>query len=104
MQQKEYVILLPLRFNNGEPVPAERLLKTREDLVAHFGGASFDPGTVAGFWLHEDSLFSDELIRVRVSSHQAELDDAFISRYKETLKERFEQEEIYITAYIIERF
>jgi hypothetical protein len=104
VQQKEYVILLPLKFNDGEPVPPELVLQTRDDLVAHFGGASFDPGTVAGYWIHQRSLYSDELIRVRMSGSTSEADDEFIKRYKETLKERFRQEEVYVVAYPIERF
>jgi hypothetical protein len=104
VQQKEYVILLPLRFNDGEPVPDELILQTREELVAHFGGASFDPVPITGYWLHEETLFADELLRVRVSGRDPQADDPFIRRYKEALKERFRQEEIYLTAYTIERF
>ncbi len=39
-----------------------------------------------------------------ISGSMPDADDAFIRRYKETLKERFQQEEIYITAHLIERF
>ena len=104
MLQKEYVILLPLRFNDGNPVPDELVLQTREELVRQFGGASLDPGTVTGYWMHEQSQFTDELIRVRISGTDAEVDDAFIQEYKEILKTRFQRHEIYIAGYVIERF
>ena len=103
-QQKEYAILLPLKFNNGESVPSELILLTREELVARFGGASFDPGIVDGYWVHAAKVYADELIRVRVSAEGTAEDDEFIRDYKERLKHRFQQEEIYVTAYLIERF
>lgn len=103
-RQKEYAILLPLRFNNGEPVPAELILQTRDELVQRFGGASFDPGFVEGYWVHAARTYSDELIRVRVSAQGTAADDQFILDLKERLKLRFQQEEIYVTASVIERF
>ena len=77
-QQKEYTILLPLRHNSGDPVPPELILQTREELVERFGGASFDPGVVEGYWVHAASVYSDELIRVRVSAQGTADDDRFI--------------------------
>jgi hypothetical protein len=102
-QQKEYAILLPLKYNNGEPVPLELILQTREELVQRFGGASFDPGVVEGYWVHAARLYSDELIRVRVSAKGTADDDQFIQDYKEQLKIRFDQEEIYVTGCVVER-
>src|SRR5438105_14730971 len=97
-------MLLPLKFNNGEPVPPELILQTREELVQRFGGASFDPGAVEGYWVHAARVYSDELIRVRVSAEGTADDDQFMLDYKERLKLRFQQEEIYVTAVIMERF
>ena len=72
--------------------------------MSRFGGASFDPGVVEGYWVHASKTYSDELIRVRVSAPGSEEDDQFIQDYKERLKARFGQEEIYVTACLIERF
>ena len=85
-------------------MPPELVLQTREELVERFGGASFDPGVVEGYWIHGARMYSDELIRVRVSAKGSAGDDRFIEEYKEKLKARFEQEEIYVTATVIERF
>jgi hypothetical protein len=103
-QQREYMILLPLTFNDGSTVPPKLILQTRDELVAHFGGATLDPGSVAGIWVSKGRTFTDELIRVRVSGSNLEADDAFIRGYKEILKERFRQEDVYITAYWMERY
>jgi hypothetical protein len=103
-QQKEYAILLPLKYNSAEPVPYELILQTRDELVQRFGGASFDPGVVEGYWVMAARVYSDELIRVRVSADGTPDDDQFIQEYKERLKLRFDQEEIYVTASVIERF
>ncbi len=85
-------------------MPNELILQTREEIVQRFGGASFDPGVVEGYWVHAARIYSDDLIRVRGSAEGTADDDQFIQDYKEILKLRFEQEEIYVTAYVIERF
>ncbi len=95
---------MPLKYNNGEPVPPELVLQTREELVQRFGGASFDPGAVEGYWVLASRVYSDELIRVRVSALGTLEDDQFILDYKERLKLRFDQEEIYVAGCVIERF
>src|SRR5579862_6939469 len=93
-RQKENAILLPLKFNNGEPVPTELVLQTRDELVSRFGGASFDPCAVNGYWVTAERLYNDELVRVRVTCDGTAEDDRFIVEYKETLKQRFDQLEI----------
>ena len=103
-QQNEYAILLPLRFNDGSTVPSSLILQTRDELVERFGGASFDPGTISGYRMHGSKLYTDDLIRVRVSGEGTADDDRFILDLKERWKQRFDQAEIYITASIIERF
>ena len=95
---------MPLRYNSGEPIPPELILQTRDELVDRFGGASFDPGVVDGYWVQASKIYSDELLRVRVSAQGTAADDQFIQDYKERLKLRFEQEAIYVTATVIERF
>lgn len=95
---------MPLKYNNGEPIPAEFILQTREELVQRFGGASFDPGTVEGYWVLASRTYTDDLIRVRVSAPGTTEDDRFIQDYKERLKLRFDQEDIYIIGCVIERF
>jgi hypothetical protein len=59
-QQKEYTILLPLKHNDGSPVSPDLILQTRDELVRRFGGATFDPGTLEGHWIHATAMYADE--------------------------------------------
>jgi hypothetical protein len=99
---REYVILLPLTFNDGTPVGRNLIRQTRIELVSHFGGASFYPQVVSGYWVGASQTYKDKLIEVRVVGRGTEADEAFIRSFKETLKLRFDQEEIFIRSFTIE--
>jgi hypothetical protein len=49
MRKRRYEILLPLKFNDGQPVPAEALNQTREELPARFDGLTVHPPPVRSF-------------------------------------------------------
>ena len=48
---------------------AEKFLATDDDLVASFGATSTDQVTVRGRWKYQSTVYSDQLIRVRVDVH-----------------------------------
>jgi hypothetical protein len=95
---RQYVILLPLFFNDGRRVPAEVFLQTYEELIAQFGGISVDEYEVSGYWRHEGVRYEDVLKRVTVVGSDSPENDAFIRTLKEVLKLRFDQIEIWITT------
>ena len=43
---RRYEILLPLRFNNGQPVPPELVADTVFKLREHFGAVSWESSTI----------------------------------------------------------
>jgi hypothetical protein len=50
---KEYCrfeILLPLAFNDGQPVPREFLADTAAEIQAKFGGVSWESQAIEGIW------------------------------------------------------
>jgi hypothetical protein len=94
---------LPVRHNNGQPVSGELLEQTREELVARFGGISIAPHTVLGIWVREGSRFEDETRRLTVDVEDTPENQEFFVRHKATLLERFDQVEIYIVSYLIDR-
>jgi hypothetical protein len=98
----QYVILLPLFFNDGRPVPAERRLETYEELIQQFGGLTVEEVDVRGFWVHEGVRYQDVAKRVIVAAEATPENDAFMRQLKETLKERFEQIDIWISAQTID--
>lgn len=54
-----------------------------------------------GLWKFAGELFKDKLLRIRIDSG-APGARAFLKSYKETLKTRFDQFDIWITAHEIE--
>src|SRR5213593_2595368 len=94
----QYVILLPVSFNDGRPIPLDRHLQTYEELIEHFGGLSVDEVAVMGYWRHEGVRYREPAKRLTAIGEDSPENDAFMREFKETLKERFEQIDLWITA------
>ena len=97
-----FEILLPLFYNDGQPIEPEKFLATDDDLVATFGATSTDQVTVRGRWKYQSTVYSDQLIRVRVDVEDVEANRDAMRQFKETLKLRFDQLDIWITAHRID--
>jgi hypothetical protein len=50
---RRYEILLPLRFNDGQPVPDDLVADTLLELEQKFGAVSSETQTIRGLWRHE---------------------------------------------------
>ena len=93
----QYDIYLPLQYNDGRPIEPEKFEWTRRELLDRFGGFSVIPAgeaMIEGWWQLGNDLYRDDLriFRVVTAIHDAE----FWTGYKEELKQRFEQEKIFI--------
>jgi hypothetical protein len=99
---RRYEILLPLRFNDGQPVPDALIAETVIELEKHFGAVSWETQTIRGRWRHEEQLYSDDLIRVVIDVEDLAEHRDFFSALKERLKRRFQQIEIYMTTHLID--
>jgi hypothetical protein len=97
-----FEILLPLFYNDGRPIEPAKFLATDDDLVAMFGATSTDQVTVRGKWKYQSAVYSDQLIRVRVDVEDTVGNQDVMRTLKETLKARFEQLDIWITAHRID--
>jgi hypothetical protein len=97
-----FEILLPLFYNDGRPVEPEQFLATDDDLVRMFNATSTDQVTIHGHWKYQSAIYSDQLIRVRVDVEDSAETWNAIRAIKATLKARFEQLDIWITAHRIE--
>jgi hypothetical protein len=97
-----YEILLPLKYNDGGIVEPEKLLQTKGDLVRKFGALTVDPYPVQGVWTFEGTSYQDALLRytVDVEEDSAEV-QVFFREFKEILKSRFRQLDVWIVAYPI---
>ncbi len=99
---RRFEILLPLRFNDGQPVPDELVGQTLLELRQQFNAVSAETQVIRGQWQHQGEVFRDELLRVFVDVADTSDNRAFFVSYKEQLKTRFQQLDIWMTAYPVE--
>ncbi len=93
---------MPLRFNDGRPVPDELIADTLLELEDRFGAVSCETQRTRGYWRHEGASYRDELVRVYLDVPDIPENHAFFARFKEQLKVRFQQIEIWMTTYPLE--
>jgi hypothetical protein len=97
-----FEILLPLFYNDGRAIEREKFLDTDDDLVQQFGATSTDTVVVRGRWLYQSTTYQDQLVRVRIDVDDTPEHWQAMRTIKETLKTRFDQLDIWITAHRIE--
>jgi hypothetical protein len=99
---RRFEILLPLTFNDEQPVPDELISETLLELRARFGAISSETQTIQGTWSHLGQVYRDELFRVFVDVPDTAASREFFVAFKESLKQRFGQLDLWITSYAIE--
>ncbi len=99
---RRFEILLPLRFNDGQPVPDGLIADTLLELRQQFGAVSCETQTIRGTWTFEAEVFRDDLVRVFVDADDVRESREFFVQFKERLKTRFQQIDIWMTTYPIE--
>lgn len=99
---RRYEILLPLRFNDGQPVPSEFVADTLIKLREHFGAVSWESQTIQGQWQHEGIIYRDDLVRVFVDVADTPENRRFFTQLKEHIKTQFQQLDIWLTSYPID--
>jgi hypothetical protein len=99
---RRFEILLPLRFNDGQPVPDDLIADTLLELRQQFGAVSAETQTIRGLWQHEGQIFRDDLVRIFVDVPEAPENLQFFTQFKERVKGRFQQLDIWLTTYPIE--
>ena len=97
-----FEILLPLFYNDGRPIEREKFIETDDELVRRFGAVSTDSATIRGLWQYQSTVYHDQLLRARVDVEDCEENWVAMRQVKERLKARFEQLDIWITAYRID--
>ena len=95
-------ILLPLKFNSGQPVPRELIIESLLELEERFGAVSCETQIIHGIWRHQGQRFRDDLIRVIVDMEDRPEHRKFFQAYKDQLKARFQQIDVWVTTYPIE--
>jgi hypothetical protein len=99
---RRFEILLPLRFNDGQPVPDELIGQTLLEIHKQFSAVSPETQVIRGHWQAQGEEFRDELVRVFVDVPDTAENRAFFVAFKEQLKARFRQLDVWMTAYPVE--
>ncbi len=97
-----YEILLPLRHNDGSPVPDPIIAAVVIRLREKFGAVSVETQQIRGIWEHQGAIYRDELARVFVDVSDSLEIRGWFREFKEQLKTDFRQVDIWIVAHPIE--
>lgn len=99
---RRFEILLPRQFSDGQPVPDEVFADTLLELESRFHAVSSDTQIIRGLWRQEEQLYRDELVRIFLDVPDTPENRQFFEEYKERLKARFRQIDIWMTTHAIE--
>jgi len=101
-KRSRFEILLPITYNDGTPIEEDKFALTRNELIKQFDACSMDTVQVSGYWLYQGIFYVDLLRRFWVDAKDTRATRQFFKRFKSTLKDRFQQEDIWITVHQIE--
>lgn len=96
---RRYESLLPTSFNDGTPVPDELVGQTLLEIRRQFGAVSSDTQYIEGHWEYEGRVFRDYNVRVFVDVPDTTENRQFFVEFKERLKQRFQQIDIWMMTY-----
>ena len=110
---KRYEIYLPLEYNPNSKSNRQRIERTKfeqtyEELSQEFGGVTLIPPSenqaLRGMWRSESGqLFDDKVVTAVVYTTDINRADAFFRQLRENCKDRFQQEDILILSWIVEK-
>jgi hypothetical protein len=99
---RRFEVLLPQKFNDGQPVPVSYFEDAIDELRKRFGGVSAETQDIEGYSVHRGQPYEDELVRLYVDVPDSEENVNFFRDWKERLREKFRQAEIWIATHAIE--
>jgi hypothetical protein len=99
---RRFEMLLPLLLNDGSPVSEGLIIDPLIELERRFGAVSSETQTIHGRWHHEGLAYRDDLVRVFVDVPDDPDARQFFAEYKQRLKGRFQQLDIWMTTYPVE--
>ena len=97
---KKYEIYLPLKYNDGRKIEAEKIKQIREELIAVFGAltVSSQSAPYQGTWKYGGVDFIDDIIKVEIIAGGDKKTERFFRKFKARLKRLLQQIDILITA------
>jgi hypothetical protein len=96
IKQQQFSVKLPLRFNDGNDIPAEWLEEAKLELADLFGGVSYVEG--GGLWKHEGMVFSDTWIWIMVEAPDLDWNERLMKQFKKRWGPRLGQIDLRVTS------
>lgn len=100
--RRRYELLLPTSFNDGSPIPRKLMGQTLREIREQFGAISVETQRIEGHWEYRGKVYQDLNARVFVDVADTPENRQFFVDFKEKLKERFQQLDIWMTTYLVE--
>ena len=92
-----FEVMIPLADNDGNRFPMEEIIQVRNNLTDEFGGCRSQPlAPFEGTWVDENKVYLDELMLFIVDAPRTDTSIEWFLKYKEHLKQKFTQIEIYL--------
>jgi hypothetical protein len=98
----EYDVYIPLNYNDGTPIEAEKVSALKHRLHERFGGLTFFPQRNEGSWSIGKATFRDEIVICRILTEEVRRSREFFRQLKEELKHDLKQEEVLIVERKVE--
>jgi hypothetical protein len=93
-------IIIPLFYNDGNPIPDSKLTKTLDELAERFAGSSREGSIIEGRWVEtvgkKKVYFKDRNRSLWIICDDSVENRKFFSEYKKKLEARFRQRSIFI--------
>ncbi len=92
--------LLPLKYNDGRDIEVDKFDWVRTELLDKFGGFTIYPFSLEGGWIHptDNIKFFDRTKLFEITIKQTDENETYLKNFKEELKKKFSQHEIYMTV------
>lgn len=91
----EVEIYLPTTYNDGQPVEKEKFDLTYQEFIERFEAYSLKE-EVQGVWIYKGKAYEDRNQVLSVVTLDTKENRAWLKDFKEVLKKRFQQIEIFI--------
>lgn len=102
MTMRRWEILLPQQYNDGTPVPKEKIDGVIAFIQDRFGAASFETQTIRGVWQHDGRVYRDSPVRLFADVADTAENREWFLQLKEQLKRDFQQINIWMVSHPIE--
>jgi len=98
---REYSIYLPLKYNSGQPIEADKIIGILDQLALNFGAITVSPlsAPYQGGWRYGGVEYIDDIIKVEIVATEDRVTKKFLKDFKQQLMTDLQQIDILITSH-----